>query len=297
MKSLDDLKALVMRHARGRLTDTGIPRVAIMKGEATTGPLLGLYDPRLCLVLQGAKSVMIGDQLLHYDAGRYFIAAVEVPAVGKVLQASPQHPYLSVSLALDTTLIASLLLDMPPVAEATIGHGFAVSRADEALVDAWLRMIELIDHPAEIPVLAPLLEREILFRLLQGPQGAMLRQIAGADSRLSQIRRALAWIRDHYAEPFRVEDLARMGGMSASVFHRHFKAVTAMTPIQYQKRIRLNEARRRLLATSGDAAGVAFSVGYESASQFSREYARLFGAPPVRDVGRLRATPEPTELA
>lgn len=287
-KSLDELKELLLRWASGGQTSTGISRVSMHRGEGRTGPLPGLYAPMVCLVLQGAKRVMIGDHVLHYEAGRYFIASVEVPAVGRVTEASKELPYLAISLTFDPAVIASLLLELPPVTEKPLTHGFAVSVADDELLGAWLRMMRLIERPAEIPVLAPLIEREILFRLLQGEQGAMLHQIAGADSRLSQIRRTLGWIRENYAEPFRVEEMAKLAGMSASVFHRHFKAVTAMTPIQYQKRIRLYEARRRLFAGPGDAAGVAFAVGYESASQFSREYARLFGAPPVRDAGRLR---------
>ncbi|NWA26919.1 AraC family transcriptional regulator [Pseudomonas gingeri] len=289
---LDELKHFVRQHARGQQTATGMSRLSIMMGETRTGRLPGLYDPMICLVLQGAKRVMIGDQVLEYGAGCYFIASAEVPASGEVIDASPQLPYLAVALGFDAEVIASLLLEMPVVGEKSLGRSFAVNVADNELIDAFGRMLRLMARPQEIAVLAPLLEREILFRLLMGPQGNMLRQIARADSRLSRVRRVLNWIRQHYVEGFRVEDLARIADMSPSALHRHFKAITAMTPIQYQKRIRLHEARRRLLAMPGDAAGVAFDVGYESASQFSREYARLFGVPPARDVRQRRAKAE-----
>lgn len=288
MDHFEELKVLLLRHAAGLRTEPGIPRVAMIKADSTTGPLPGFYDPILCFVVQGAKRLIIGDQTLRYDRGRYFIASVETPGIGEIVEASPDHPYLALILSLDAAIIPSLLLDMPPVAEPPLTRGFGVSLATNDLVEAWLRMIRLIERPDEIPVLAPLIQREILFRLLQGPQGAMLRQLGGAGSRLSVIRRALCWIRDNYAEPFQIEDLADMTGMSSSVFHRHFKSVTAMTPIQFQKHIRLYEARRRLFAGSGNAATVAFSVGYESASQFSREYTRLFGAPPTHDIRQLR---------
>ena len=168
------------------------------------------------------------------------------------------------------------------------GTGFGVASAGPELIDAWLRMMRLIDRPGEAVLLAPMIEREILFRVLQGPHGGLLRQIAHADSRLAQVRRAIDWIRLHFAEPLRVEPLADMAGMSVAAFFRHFRAVTAMTPIQYQKRLRLLKARRQLLFEPHDAASVAFSVGYESPSQFSREYARMFGMPPLRDVARFK---------
>ena len=285
---LENLRALVLRHAADRQTPTGIPRVAIVKGTETTGLLAGLYAPMLCLVLQGAKSVMIGDQVLYYDTGRYFISSIEVPATGRIVEATLEKPYLAISLTFDPAVIASILLDLPPIADAALSRGFGVSQATDEMIDAWSRLMRLLERPQEIAVLGPLIEREIVFRLLQSRDGPMLRQIAMADSRLSQIRRALTWIRTNYTHAIRVAELAKVAGMSDTVFHRHFKAVTAMTPIQYQKQFRLYEARRRLFASPGDAAGAAFAVGYESASQFSRDYSRLFGVPPARDIRRLR---------
>ena len=208
------------------------------------------------------------------------------------VEASPELHYIAVALALDTATIAALLLDLPPGANSDLSAGFAISPLTDDLLDPLLRLVRLLDTPAEIGVLAPMIEREILYRILQGPQGGMLRQIGRSDSRLSQIRRSVDWIRSHYAEPFHVGRLAELAGMSPSSFHRHFRAVTAMSPLQYQKQIRLQEARRRLLARPDGAARVAFAVGYESASQFSREYSRLFGLPPSQDAARLQAPRE-----
>lgn len=253
-----------------------------------------MFRPRFCLVLQGAKEVTIGERRLRYDPNNYFIASLEVPASGCIIEASTQKPYVGLSMALDPSALAALLTDVPerPGAETA---SFAVSPVTAELLDPWVRLMRLLDTPRDIPILAPMLEREILYRLLQGPQGGALRQIARADSRLGQVRAAIAWIRDHFEQPLRIDALAAIAGMSAASFHRHFKAATAMSPLQYQKSIRLQEARR-MLVTKQDAARVGYAVGYESASQFSREYARLFGAPPARDAERLRAQTAPTDI-
>jgi AraC-like DNA-binding protein len=231
----------------------------------------------------------IGDQILRFEPATYFLVPVDVPAVGQIRSQQSDGPYLALSLTLDPTVIAAMLADLAETPPTRHIPGFSVVAARPELIDAWLRMMRLVDRPKEAAVLAPMIEREILFRVLQGPHGDVLRQMARADSRLSQVRRALDWIRAHFAEPFRVEPLAAMTGMSVAAFYRHFKAVTAMTPIQYQKRLRLLKARRQLLFEPHDASSVAFSVGYESASQFSREYARMFGMPPVRDVSRFKS--------
>jgi AraC-like DNA-binding protein len=288
MENGEELKSLVKRHSRGNRTPTAIPRVGLMYAERTTEPTAGMTEPIMCLVLQGAKAITCGENVLHYATGSYFVASIEVPVFGRISEASHVKPFLGVSFNFHPRQIADLVIEMPEMDDPEFLCGLGVSPSDPQLEDAFLRMLRLLDRPDEISIMAPLIEREILFRLLQGPQGAKFRQIAQVDGRQSQVRRALAWIRDHFTEPFKVEDLAQMTGMSISVFHRHFKAATTMTPIQYQKRFRLHEARRRLLETPGDAAGVAFAVGYESASQFSREYARLFGLPPARDASRLR---------
>ncbi len=281
------MRAIVERHADGPRRATALPRVTLHAGGMVTRPTPGVYEPSVCLVLQGAKQIMIGDRLLRYDPASYFVSAIDLPARGWVVEATPDRPYLSVSLKLDRECLSALMLEMPaaPEGETT---GFAVHAVTPALLDAWTRLLTLLDAPQDARVLAPMHEREILYRLLQGPQGALLRQIARADSRLSQIRQAIGWLRTHYDQTMRVEHLASLAGMSLSSFHRHFKAATAMSPLQFQKMLRLQEARRLLLAHA-DAARTAHKVGYESASQFSREYARMFGASPGRDAERLRS--------
>ncbi|MER8691252.1 AraC family transcriptional regulator [Mesorhizobium opportunistum] len=292
-ETLQELIAIAGRHAHGRRTKTAIPRVSIGRSEVATPPLPELCQPTALFVLQGTKTVLIGDRTLRYGAGSYFVYAVETPATSQLIEASSARPYVAVAFALDIELIATLIIDHKPALD---GDSFVTNRADDELLDAWRRMLRLLDRPAEIPVLAPMLEREIAFRLLQGPQGAKLRQHARADGRLSQIRRATAWIRSHYNEPIDVTELAELAHMSNASFHRHFKAATAMSPIQYQKQVRLLEARHLLIAESGNATRVAFAVGYESASQFSREYARHFGLPPSRDAARLLAKGEAATL-
>jgi AraC-like DNA-binding protein len=287
-EQLARMRVIAERHADGVRRETVLPRVAVHFGTMMTKPTPGVYEPALCLVLQGAKQVIIGDRILRYDPASYFIATIDLPARGWVVEASPQEPYVAVSLKLDQQMLGALILDMPHGAEGPTA-GFAVSAVTPDLLDPWCRLLSLLDTPEDVPVLGPMHEREILYRLLKGPQGGVLRQITRADSRLSQIRQAIGWIRSHFDETMRVEQLADLAGMSPASFHRHFKAATAMSPLQYQKTLRLQEARR-LLVTSTDAARTAHIVGYESASQFSREYARMFGAPPGRDIERLRST-------
>ena len=286
-KAIDELRAIVMR-AENKWTPTGLPRVAMVRAEACSDQV---YEPTLHLVLQGNKMLSIGDEILHFEPATYFVIPVELPVIAQVCterRDHPDSPYLALSLTLDAAVISTLLSDLCDTRLAQGASAFSVTAATPELIDAWLRMMRLVDRPQEAALLAPMIEREILFRALQGPHGNMLRQIARADSHLSQVRRAIDWIRTHVTEPFHVEPLASKAGMSVAAFYRHFKAVTAMTPIQYQKRLRLLKARRQLLFEPHDAASVAFSVGYESASQFSREYARMFGMPPLRDVARFK---------
>lgn len=283
---IEEMRALVARHA-GRPPLPRLP-LRVSQASAPTEPGHGLYQPMLCFVLQGAKRVIIGQRVIEYRAGDFLVASVDLPVIGQVIEASEDRPYSVVALALDPATIAALLLDMPRVREDEAEAGISISPMQAELLDPLLRMARLLDAPEDVAVMAPMLEREILYRVLQGPQGAILRQTARSDSRLSQVRRAIDWIRQNYAEPLKVERLARLAGMSVSSFHRHFKAVTAMSPLAYHKQIRLQEARRRLIAAPAEAARIAYAVGYESASQFSREYTRLFGLPPIRDAARLR---------
>lgn len=282
-----ELRNLVMR-AQNKWTDTGLPRVAMVCAEACADQV---YQPMLHLVLQGKKTLSIGEEISQYAAGSYFLVPVDVPATGQIQSAAANQPYLAISLSLDPGVIASLLIDEGKVSVAPVNPSFDAVPAPAEMLDAWLRMMRLMDRPHEAAVLAPMIEREILFRALQGPLGGILRDVARPDSRMAQISRATQWIREHYTEPFRVEPLAAMSDMSVAAFYRHFKSVTAMTPIQYQKRLRLLRARWLLLFDTLDATSIAYNVGYESASQFSREYARLFGLPPVRDAARFRSPP------
>lgn len=283
---LNDMARRVMRHSDGIRLETPIPRLAIGTARQPSTPANSVYRPMACLILQGAKAVLIGDQQLRYDPACCFIASLELPARGYVAEASPEKPFIAISLALDRGALADLLPFMPERDDGALA-AFGVMPVTLELLAAWDQLLALLDAPQDIAVLAPLREREILYRLLAGPQGAMLRQIARADSALSQVRRAIDWIHAHYDEKVRIDDLAAIAGMSLPSFHRHFKAATAMSPLQFQKTVRL-QAARRLLSIDTDATRTAFAVGYESASQFSREYSRMFGAPPSRDAARLR---------
>lgn len=291
--AMDELRAVVMQ-AGDQWTPTGVPRVSMVRAEACSNQV---YEPMLHLVLQGTKSLSIGDRVLQLEPATYFLVPVDLPAIGQIRSDISGNPYLALSLTLDLAVVASMLADLHDGRTTSREPGFAVATASPDLIDAWLRLIRLSGRPDEIAILAPMIERKILFRALQGPHGDTLREIAGGNNRLSHIRQALAWIREHYDKPFRVETLAAMAGMSVAAFYRHFRAVTAMTPIQYQKQLRLLEARRLLLFEPREVAAIAFSVGYESASQFSREYARMYGMPPVRDMARWDRVARSTQRA
>lgn len=287
---MQELRALASR-AENKRTETGIPRVAMVQGEIPEHLLAAVYEPMINLILTGSKTMTVGDRTFHYDPATYFVMSVDLPAVGAVHPAATGEPYLAVSLTLDAAIVAALIRDLPArVCGALSGSGFSVAPVGDELLDAWVRMLRLIDRPDEIAVLAPAYEREILFRVLQGPLGWMLRDIASPHTALARIGVAINWIRHNFTEQIKVDALAEMVALSVSAFHRHFKAVTALSPLQYQKRIRLLHARSQLIAGQGSATSIAFSVGYESPNQFSREYARLFGLPPSRDL--LKATRE-----
>ncbi|WP_202424365.1 AraC family transcriptional regulator [Duganella levis] len=283
---MQELRALAAG-AENRRTETGIPRVAMVQGEIPEHLLAAVYDPMINLILTGSKTMTVGDRTFHYDPATYFVMSVDLPAVGAVHPAATGEPYLAVSLTLDPAIVAALIRDLPvPLCRTLFGSGFSVAPVNGELLDAWIRMLRLMERPDEIAVLAPAYEREILFRVLQGPLGWMLRDIASPDTALSRIGIAINWIRRNFTQQIRVEALAEMAAFSVSAFHRHFKAVTALSPLQYQKRIRLLHARTQLIAGQGSATSIAFSVGYESPNQFSREYARLFGQPPSRDLAK-----------
>ncbi|MGN6381865.1 MAG: AraC family transcriptional regulator N-terminal domain-containing protein [Dyella sp.] len=286
--ALAELRRLTA-HAENRRTETGLPRVAMVQGEIPEHQLAAVYEPMINLILQGGKTLTIGGQTYRYDPAHYFVMSIDVPATGTVHPDRNGRPYLAVALTLDPDVVADLLDDMPaPPPGAHDERGFSVCLTTPELLDAWLRLLRLMEHPGDIAALAPVYEREILYRVLQGPQGWMLREIALPDSTLSRIRRTIAWLRAHHDRTVQVETLADLAAMSPATFHRHFKAVTAMSPIQFQKQLRLLRARQLLMTGAPTASDVAYRVGYESPSQFSRDYARLFGASPLRDAQRLR---------
>ncbi|WP_178081333.1 MULTISPECIES: AraC family transcriptional regulator [unclassified Pseudomonas] len=284
---LKKLRALA-QHAENRRTETGIPRVAMVQGEIPEHMLAAVYEPMINLILQGSKSMTIADRTLHYDPATYFVMSIDLPAVGQVHPSASGEPYLAVSLTLDPVVLTTLLADLPkPLGQHEQDSGFSVAAVTPELMDAWVRMLHLMGRPEEIAALAPVYEREILYRVLQGPHGWMLRDIAAPDSAMARVNLAIQHIRQDFAEPIRVDALAQLASMSVSAFHRHFKAVTALSPLQYQKRVRLLQARTLMVANASSVTRAAFEVGYESATQFSRDYTRVFGLPPSRDAVRI----------
>ena len=247
-----------------------------------------MYEPSLCLIAQGSKRVSLGEHSFVYDASSHLLVSVDLPLVGHIQEASSDVPYLCCTIHVDQAALAELVWSTGSGRDAS-PPALSVCPGDPDLIDAACRLVALLDTPAAIPALAPLIEREVLYRLLFGPHGAALHHLARADSRLRQISRAIRAIRTRYHEQLRIGDIAAIAGMSPSSLHQHFKAITRLTPLGFQRQLRLHEARR-LMLTQGTGAGAAgFAVGYDSPSQFSREYHRLFGAPPRRDVERLHA--------
>lgn len=273
--------------AHGR--ETTIDGLLLTSVERPTGPIHAVYQPSLCVVLQGAKTSMLGERAFRYDAGKCLIASMEVPIRAEITGATPAQPYLAFSLGIDPATVADLLLEhgatgpeIPPV------PALGVHALPPDLIEPLHRLLAVLDRPRDIAVLAPLIRREITWLLLNGTMGPALRQLGLADSRMARIGRAITHIREGFAAQLNIAALADLAGMSPATFHRHFKAATAMTPVQYQKQLRLQEARRLLLSDGGDIAHIGFAIGYESPSQFSREYRRLFGAPPGRDGQQIR---------
>jgi AraC-like DNA-binding protein len=267
---------------------TDIPGLSLYRIMYPLGPHHSVQTPALCLIAQGAKSVLVGNDVYEYDPLHYLVSSVDLPVVGRVKVASETEPYLGLRLDLDVELIASLISDehLPPAVPADASRGVYVNRLDAPLLEALLRLLRLLDTPADIPILAPMIKREIVYRLLTNGPGARLRQIALHDSQANRIAKAIRLLHEHFTQPLRMESVARDVHMSVSSLHHHFKAVTAMSPLQYQKQLRLQEARRLIFTADVDVATAAARVGYESPSQFSREYSRLFGASPLRDKRR-----------
>ncbi|NWC92762.1 MULTISPECIES: AraC family transcriptional regulator [unclassified Pseudomonas] len=286
---LDELKQLILRHAASHAARPALPNVVLSSYSVPTQPVRYIAEPALALVVQGAKQVALGEQVFRYAAGQYLIYLVDLPLSSNVIQASEEEPLLGLGLVLRPEVIASLLLESsaPPKKKGE-QSSIAVSELSDDLLDSVVRLIRLLDKPNDIPILAQSIEREILWRLINGEQGAMVRQLGHADSRTMQIVRAIKWIRDHYAETIRIEKLADVAGMSTTSFYRHFLAATSLSPIQFQKHVRLQTARSLLASSLRGVADIGLAVGYDSPSQFSREYHRLFGRPPREDGKILR---------
>jgi AraC-like DNA-binding protein len=275
---------------RGDGPVTEIPGLSLIRREEPTPPVSAMYEPGICLAVQGAKRVLLGNESYVYGAYRFLITSVAIPSIVQIIQASRTKPYLGLMLKFDLQEISQLMADsnLPPPLHQPSRRGMATGELTAPLIGAFQRLIDVLTEARDIPILAPIIQREIHYRLLVGDQGGHLRQMTTVGSRSHRIARAISWLKSHFAQPFRIDDLASQVNMSKSTFHHHFRTVTAMSPLQYQKWLRLNEARRLMLTERFDAATAALQVGYESASQFSREYGRMFGAPPLRDIMSLR---------
>lgn len=289
-----ELADLIARYATADgIHQTSIHRVVLIRSSTPTEPIHALHEPALCIVVQGRKQVMLAERIYRYGPEHFLVVSVDVPIIGQVTEASPEQPYLCFRLDFDPGLLNALIIEagLDDRHGDHPGSGLCLDLVTPELLAAAARLVALLATPRDIPILAPLAEREILYRLLTGSQGPRLREIAHAESRLQQVNRAIGWIKRNFHRPFRIEHVAQEARMSPSALHQHFKSVTAMSPLQYQKQLRLQEARRLILGQAMDAATAGHNVGYESPSQFSREYSRLFGAPPIRDIARMRAVP------
>ncbi len=281
--------------ARAMRQDGAIDPLQGLHLQRNSSPMVsvhGLYGPALCMIAQGSKEVLVGDDRYRYDPAHYLLITVELPVVSWVLEASREQPYLSLHLELDMALVRSVAAEaeLAPLQEPAQMKALSEGPLDAGLLDAVVRLVRLLDARGDAKVLAPLITREIMYRLLLGEQGSQLRRMADQGGNIHYIARAANQLRQNLAQPLRVEDVARELGMSVSSFHAHFKAAIGLSPLQFQKRMRLQEARRLMLYEALDAAGAGYHVGYDDATHFSREYKSLFGLPPKKDVERLRET-------
>ncbi|MBF8743576.1 MULTISPECIES: AraC family transcriptional regulator [Pseudomonas] len=286
-----ELAGLILRHASDPLGPaSAIDDLYPTAYRENIRSVPTLAQPALCILAQGSKSLFLGDEQYAYDPLHYMVVSVTLPISAVRLDASPENPTLGLRLDIDPTQISQLIAESGPMLVPNLpsGRGLYVEKSDPQLLDALIRLMRLLDTPRDIPVMAPLIRREILYRLLRGPQGHRLYEIALANSQTHRVSQAITWLKQHYHLPLRIEELAREVNLSTSTLHHRFKAVTSMSPLQYQKQLRLQEARRLMLNDGMEAAVAGYRVGYESPSQFSREYSRLYGAPPIRDVARLR---------
>ncbi|HIF6202631.1 TPA: AraC family transcriptional regulator N-terminal domain-containing protein [Vibrio parahaemolyticus] len=270
--------------------DTPISGLRFSRWTTPTPPMSYTHNPSICLIAQGRKRVLLGEESFIYDANHFLISSVDLPIIANIIEASEEQPYLGLIVELDLTEISQLIIDselaFTQAKEAQ--KGIAVGELSESLLGAFVRLAELLDEGQNIKILAPIIKREIFYRLLMSEQGTRLHQIVTAGSHSHQIAKAIDWLKNNFVKPLSVGDLASYTGMSKSSFYTHFRSMTSMTPLQFQKKLRLSEARRLMLTENLDAMAATFKVGYESPSQFSREYSRLFGAPPSKDIKSLR---------
>ncbi|HCG5508800.1 TPA: AraC family transcriptional regulator [Vibrio parahaemolyticus] len=270
--------------------DTPISGLRFSRWTTPTPPTSYTHNPSICLITQGRKRVLLGEESFIYDANHFLISSVDLPIITNIIEASEEQPYLGLIMELDLTEISQLIVDseLAFTQSKEAQKGIAVGELSESLLDAFVRLAELLDEGQNIKILAPIIKREIFYRLLMSEQGTRLHQIVTAGSHSHQIAKAIDWLKNNFVKPLSVGDLASYTGMSKSSFYTHFRSMTSMTPLQFQKKLRLSEARRLMLTENLDAMAATFKVGYESPSQFSREYSRLFGAPPSKDIKSLR---------
>jgi AraC-like DNA-binding protein len=270
--------------------DSPVPGLSFYRRDAYVEPVSVVYEPSLCLAIQGRKNVVLGTETFEYDEDRFLLPSVELPTIAQALDGTRARPFLSLILKLDIALVRELCgeIDAHGLHDGATGPGLAVAPVTTGLFDAVVRLAALADTPQDIAIMGRMVMREIIYHLLVGPAGGQLRQIAVQGTKCNRVARVIAWLRENFAEPVRIETLAEMAAMGVSTLHHHFRAITRMSPLQYQKQIRLHEARRLLLTEQMDASSAAFRVGYESVTQFNREYKRLFGNPPLRDIAVLR---------
>ena len=287
----NELALLIDKYSSAEgLNETAIPGVSCFKATATDMRMPYVYDPSVCIIAQGSKQILLNTQVYRYGPSQYLVASVDLPVIGQITKASNNKPYLCLQITIDLQSLSELLIDTGrTVNSRTIAApGLFVGKLDDSASDSVLRLARLLDRPDDIPVLAPMMKREIYYRLLCSDYGNTIARIALKGSVMQRIAAVIKTLKSSFDKPVSVESLAELAGMSLSTFHAHFKTVTSMSPLQFQKRLRLTEARQIMLIESADAASTAYRVGYESPSQFSREYARLFGFPPAADVKRFR---------
>jgi AraC-like DNA-binding protein len=289
---MTELADIALRHAGPEsITQTALPQLAIYTSYERSEPVPSVYRPSLCFLAQGAKEVTLGGKVYRYEAGEFLVSTVDLPVTGEIVEASRRRPYLCFAMVIDPAVVYDVLRDASPSIVdrgSTDRPSIFVGRNDPAVADAVLRLARCLDDEGDRAVLAPSITREILYRLLQGKFGPIVREVGIVGSRTQRIAKAIEHLKNAYTQSLRIDELAQLAGMSPSSFHEHFKKVTTLSPLQYQKRLRLQEARRLLVAEATSAADVGFRVGYQSASQFSREYARFFGNAPTRDIARVR---------